>query len=284
MTEVLAPEGLASLSKAGIPVLSSPKRVAIAMAKLADYAAALDRACVAQLPSNPTTVEVPAGATVLNESQSKQIIAAAGLRITQDTILPLEPKTAHCLEIRFPVALKILSPDILHKTDIEAVRLNVADAAGLIAAAATIVANARRAAPHARLDGLLTSEMVSGGIEVIIGVVNDAAFGPVVALGLGGILAETLHDVAYRVAPFGEVEAHAMLRELRAHSIFGAVRGRAALDTAALVAALVRISGLAWQLRDRLVEMDINPVMVMEQGQGIIAADALLVLRPSAGR
>jgi acetate---CoA ligase (ADP-forming) len=279
MSEALAPEGLASLRAANIPVLSSPKRVAIAMAKLADYSAALKRAAAPPDPEQQTAPPLPAGATVLNELQSKALVAHAGVRVTRDRVLPLKPDLSHCSEIHFPVALKILSPNIAHKTDIGAVKLGIADAAALIAAAAEIVANAERAAPGAKLEGLLASEMVSGGVETIIGVINDAAFGPVVAVGLGGVLAEVLSDITYRVAPFDITEARAMLGELRARAIFGAVRGRPALDADALAAALVGVGQLAWHLRDRLAEMDINPVMVLPQGRGIVAADALVVLR-----
>jgi acyl-CoA synthetase (NDP forming) len=104
----------------------------------------------------------------------------------------------------------------------------------------------------------------------------------VVAFGLGGIYTEVLRDVAYRVAPFGLQEAHSMIRELRARAIFDGIRGKPALDVDALATTLVRISELAWTLRERLVEMDVNPLLVRPRGLGVIAADALLVLRAGA--
>jgi succinyl-CoA synthetase beta subunit len=187
---------------------------------------------------------------------------------------------AAAAELPYPVALKIVSPDIAHKTDIGAVRLGIADEHALAAAAAEIVANVRRTAPKARLDGLLASEMIHDGIEMIVGVVNDAAFGPVIAVGLGGVYTEILHDVAYRIAPFRLAEAHAMLDELKGRALLDGARGLRSSDVDALAQALVRVADLAWTLRGRLQELDINPLLVRPHGQGVIAADALVVLRP----
>jgi len=222
---------------------------------------------------------LPAGAATLDEHASKQIVAAAGVPVTNDRLLPLAPDIGACAGLSFPLALKIVSPDIAHKTDIGGVRLNIGNARELLLAASEIAADARRAMPQARLTGLLASEMVSDAVETIVGVMNDAAFGPVVAVGLGGTLTEALHDVAYRVAPFGVEEARAMLNELRARPIFDGVRGAAPRDVDALALTLVRMSELAWRLRDRLVEMDINPLLVRGEGLGVVAADALIVLR-----
>ena len=121
--------------------------------------------------------------------------------------------------------------------------------------------------------------MINDGIETIVGVVNDSVFGPVVAFGLGGIFAETLKDVTYRLAPFGIETAREMISELRAAAILSGVRGKPAGDIAALAQALVAVSQLAWQLRNTLEEMDINPLLVRPAGRGVVAADALLRYR-----
>ena len=181
--------------------------------------------------------------------------------------------------MQYPVAVKIASRDIAHKTDIGAVRLGIADDAQLAAAVAAVTANARKAAPDAKLSGVLVSEMVGDGLETIIGVVNDAVFGPVVAFGLGGVLAETLRDMTFRIAPFGLDDAREMVGELRASAVFSGLRGRAPRDVEALAKTLVAVSECAWLMRDRLAEMDINPVLVRAAGQGVAAADALVVLR-----
>jgi acetate---CoA ligase (ADP-forming) len=285
MTEALAPEGLGSLRTARIPVLPSPKRVAGAMARLADYAEALERGRQSDAMASSATIrvpELPSGPATLSETASKRLIAAASVPVTNDWLLPLEPGPA-CDNLSYPLVLKIVSPDVAHKTDVGAVRLGIADSTGLATAAREIVTNVRRAMPHARLDGLLASEMISDGVEVIVGVVNDAVFGPVVALGLGGVLTEVMRDVTYRVAPFGLEEAHTMLAELKGRAIFDGVRGRHALDVEALAGTLARISELGWAMRDRLAEMDINPLLVRPRGYGVVAADAFVVLRASPG-
>jgi acetate---CoA ligase (ADP-forming) len=162
------------------------------------------------------------------------------------------------------VAVKVASRDIAHKSDIGGVRLNVQDKAQLDIAMAEVLANAKRAAPKAHVAGVLVSEMVTDGLETIVGVVNDACFGPVVAFGLGGILAETIRDVTYRVAPFDK---------------FDGVRGQPARDVDALAELLVAVSEMAWLMRERVAEMDINPVLVRPVGKGVVAADALVVLK-----
>ncbi|MDH3288800.1 MAG: acetate--CoA ligase family protein [Betaproteobacteria bacterium] len=282
MTQEIAPEGLGLMREAGIPVVPSPKRAAVVMAKLADYAAALGGREQGSEPHGARTVRppaLPAGAATLDEHESKKIIAAAGVPVTRDRLVPVSATKGVLADIAYPVAVKIVSPDIAHKTDIGAVRLNVRDRAALEAALSEIVNNARRAAPEARISGVLISEMITDGLETIIGVVNDAVFGPVVAFGLGGIFVETLRDVSYRVAPFGLEDARAMTEELRARPVFDGVRGGPPRDLDALVATLARVSELAWHLRDRLAEMDINPLLVRPRGQGVVAADAMIVLR-----
>jgi len=280
MTEALAPEGLAKLRAAGIPVFNSPKRVASAMAVMAKYEEARRKAAH-HVPSEPR-FDAPKsrqGGGTLSEVDSKRLVAAAGVSVTVDALLPLEAVASDCAQLRFPVALKIVSPDIAHKTDVGGVRLNIEDAEELARVAAEMVARVRSAKPQARLTGLLASSMVTGGVETLVGVVNDAAFGPVLAFGLGGIYTEVLRDVAYRVAPFDVDEARSMIGELRARALFEGMRGGVALDVDALAHALARISMLAWQTRDSVAEMDINPLLVLPHGQGVVAADALVVMK-----
>ena len=281
MTEEIAPEGFAKLREIGVPVLPSPARVARAMGMLADYAEALARAARPAAAASALAMDLPplpAGAVTLDEHESKGVLAAAGIPVTRDVLLPVG-KTTIDGELKFPLAVKIVSRDILHKTDIGGVRLRISNAQQLAAAVTEVTANARRAMPDARLAGVLVSEMVDDGVESIVGVVNDAGFGPVVAFGIGGILAEAARDMSYRVAPFGVDDARAMIGELRMRTLFDGLRGRPACDIDALAGILVRVSGLAWQMRDRLAELDINPLIVRPKGAGAVAADALIVLR-----
>lgn len=276
------PEGIDTLRAAGIPVLPSPSRVARAMAMLADFAAAQTRMRITTSEPDQISLQMPpisAAALTLDEHRSKTIVAQAGIPVTRDILVPIDAPAEATRGITFPVAVKIVSADIPHKSDIGAVELNVADNEQLQLALAAVIRSARHAAPNAQLTGVLVSEMVHDGLEVILGAVNDPAFGPVVIFGLGGVLTEVLSDVTYRVAPFGKDEARLMIGELRASRIFRGTRGRVARDVEALADTLLCVSNLAWQLRDRLVELDINPLLVLAEGKGVVAADALLVLR-----
>ena len=173
--------------------------------------------------------------------------------------------------------MKIVSRDIAHKTEAGGVRLGVVRDA-LAEAVRIVTANAAKAAPGATVDGVLVSEMAQG-IEVLIGVVNDESFGPTVALGLGGVLTEVLKDVIYRIAPFGIETARDMIAELRAAKLFDGYRGKPASDKEALAETLVNVSKMAAALGPRLKELDINPVFVGPTGKGVVAADALVVLK-----
>jgi acetyltransferase len=257
--------------------------MAAVMRVVSDYdraRARRDRLAVGYRPPDRGAPALPPSAGALDEHASKIILAQFGVAVTRDVLLPADrPVSDLPAGLQFPVAVKIVSSDILHKTDIGAVKLNIASTAALAAAAADVVANARKAAPAAALSGVLVSEMVGDGLETIIGVVNDPAFGPVVAFGLGGILAETLEDTTYRIAPFDVETAREMIHELRGAALFDGVRGQPARDIDALSRSLALVSELAWLYRDRLAEMDVNPVLVRPQGLGAVAADALVVLR-----
>jgi acetyltransferase len=176
-----------------------------------------------------------------------------------------------------PFAVKIVSPDVAHKSDIGGVLLGVADGPPLQQAIDAVVAACRERAPHARLQGVLVSEMVSGGFEMLVGVIDEPAVGPVIVLGQGGVFAEAMADSTCRVAPVDASEARAMIDDLRCAPILRGTRGLPALDIDALVEVLVRVSDFAWAHRGRLAELDINPLFVCPAGQGAVAADALLV-------
>jgi acyl-CoA synthetase (NDP forming) len=129
------------------------------------------------------------------------------------------------------------------------------------------------------LDGVLVCQMVERGVEMVVGVTHDELFGPTVTVGLGGVLVEVLHDVAVRVPPFGEDQARDMLRDLRGRALLDGVRGRPPADLDALVEVVLRVQRMAVELGDDLAELDINPLMVLPQGQGAVALDALAVCR-----
>ncbi len=268
--------------KAGIPFLGTPRRVAAAMAKLADYSRAREQAsrlCAEYVLASRALPVLPAGGGALDEHASKQILREFGLSVTRDVLLDANAPPRAPQGAAFPLAVKIVSRDIAHKSDIGGVKLGITGQAQLERAVAEVVANAKKAAPAAAITGVLASEMISDGMETIIGVVNDPVFGPVVVFGLGGILAETLRDTTYRVAPFDIETAREMIGELRASPIFAGVRGQAPGDVDALTKMLVQVSEFAWRSRERIAEMDLNPVLVRRAEAGVVIADALIVLK-----
>jgi len=216
----------------------------------------------------------------LTERASKHVLAACGIPVTRERLAhDADEAVRHARESGGPVALKIESAQIPHKTEAGAILLDVEGEAAVRTGFRHVMDAARRYAPEAVLDGVLVQAMAPRGLEMILGVVNDATFGPVVMAGLGGIHVEVLRDVAYRVAPIGREDAEAMLSELRGERLLDGVRGMAARDREAICDLIVRLSWLAWTLRDRIAEIDVNPLIVFERGQGAVAVDALVVAR-----
>jgi acyl-CoA synthetase (NDP forming) len=250
------------------------------MGRMANYYDTLqqrDRIVNPPLPKPRPLPPLPAGNLTLDENESKIVLRAFDVPVTHDVLVaPGAPLPAN---VNYPIAVKIASRDIAHKSDIGGVRLNVPNKVELEKAIADVLANAKRAVPNAHIAGTIVAEMVTDGLETIVGVVNDACFGPVVAFGLGGILAETIRDVTYRVAPFDKIEALSMIREIRGARLFDGVRGQPARDVDALADMLVKVGDMAWLMRERLAELDINPVLVRPKGKGVVAVDALLVLK-----
>ena len=266
----------ALLEEGHVPIYESPVRVAEAAAWLAGFAAARSAAAPAA-PPTVARITMPAGAGPLDEARSKALLAQICIPVAREIVLPADTELPASLDLEFPVAVKLLSRDIAHKSEVGGVVLGVASLDGVAEAIRSIRANLKRHRPEAANDGFIVAEMIPDGLETLIGVVRDPSFGPVVAFGLGGVMAEVIKDVTYRVAPFGVDEARAMIGELRAAALFGAFRGRGALDVDALANAIARISVFAAQ-EDRLKELDINPLFVRPRGKGVAAADALVVL------
>ena len=179
-----------------------------------------------------------------------------------------------------PVAVKLCAPGTLHKTELGGVVLDVSGETEAREAYDTITSRARAADPAARIDGVLVAPMVTGGIETILGVRTDPTFGPVVMFGLGGTLVEVIEDVSFRVAPFGEAEARRMIAETRAGKVLSGTRGKGPYDVAALAVALSRLSVFAAEHGDRIGSAEINPFVVLPEGRGAVALDAVIATRP----
>jgi acetyltransferase len=214
----------------------------------------------------------------LSETESKRILACYGIPVPQE-ILAGDPEQAVLAlgKIGGPVAIKIVSPDILHKTEAGGVKLGLSTPAEVHAAAEDILASATRYAPQARIDGISVQQMVAPGIEIVLGVKNDHQFGPLIAAGLGGVMVELLGDTAVRLAPVSDQAAHAMLASLKGHALLTGFRGKPGVDIDAVVETLCRLSELAYDLRDVIDQVDVNPVIA--SAGGVMAADALIVCR-----
>lgn len=215
---------------------------------------------------------------VLCEYEAKALLAAYGARVAGEALAhSAEEAAAHAERLGYPVALKIQSPDILHKTEARGIRLGLQNAGAVRAAFAEIIENARAYSAKADIRGVLVQRMAPPGRELIAGITNSSNFGPMVMVGLGGIYAEVLDDAALAPAPITHTMAVDMLKRLRGHRLLEGTRGEAPADTEAVADLLVRLSHLAWDARDVLQEVDVNPVFVHAAGTGITVVDALAI-------
>ena len=279
----LARAAYARLDALKIPHYKSPVRCGRALAALSSYAASLRREEL-RLEETVPVCFVPALKTQLvvkrydwSEHFAKQALADYGIGVTREILVSNAAAAVEAARtLGYPVALKVQSPDIPHKTEARAVRLGVDSDAAVALAFDEIMRNAQAYQADARIEGVLVQEMVVGGIETILGVTNDPLFGPAVMFGLGGIFAEVLHDVSFRLAPVTYSVALEMIDEIKGSAVLKGARGAAPADIDALAGAIVRVSAMAIDLQDHLAELDINPLFVLPKGQGVKAGDALL--------
>jgi len=262
--------------EAGCPVFEDPVRAVRVVDALSRFSEAFARPTppLARTPPAPAPLPAPP----IGEHTAKRILAEAGLPVVEERLSSTaRAAVSAATELGFPVALKIASVDILHKTEAGGVELGLATADDVAQAFAAVTGRARLARPDARIEGVLVSHMVTGGVETILGVQDDPTFGPVVMFGLGGIFVEMLKDVAFRVAPFEEDEAHRMMREVKGFPLLDGARGRPRCDLDALAAALAALSRFAAAHAGHLHSAELNPVIVLAEGQGLVALDALIV-------
>lgn len=272
------------LEQAGFLCSIYASRAARAMGIFTDFALRRQRlaqrdAAVSARPVARQALALGNAKGALAEHTSKACLAQYGIPATKEVLLSLSEVTAlEACPVPFPVAVKLASPDIPHKTEANAVRLGVTTVDELKRAAQAVHESGLRHTPGARIEGISIQEMASG-IEVILGAVNDINFGPYIMVGLGGVLTEVLHDVAHRFAPVTLQDAREMLNELKGAKILEGYRGAPAADVDALAQAIVNLSWLIDDHRDRISEIDINPLFVRAKGRGVVAADALVVTR-----
>jgi acetyltransferase len=280
---------IALLKEAGIPVLSDGLQAAQAVAQLAWYqekasaAGADDRERA--LPAIPPVEgrgegvgELLRGGDPLTEFQSKRILGSYGIPVTREALASsAEMAVTLARQLGYPVALKVQSVQILHKTEADGIRLDLGSDDEVRAAYEELLANAERFAPGAELQGVLVQEMLGEGVEVIIGTTRDPVFGQVIMFGLGGIFVEALRDVSFRIAPLSRRDAREMIEEIRGYPVLQGVRGREPADVDAIVDAILRVSRLVEDHGDEIEELDINPLRVFPTGAK--AVDALVATR-----
>ena len=214
----------------------------------------------------------------LGDAEARDIMSAYGIRIPRSDLAKTPAEAVEMARsIGYPVVMKIASPDILHKSDIGGVRVNVRDDDQVRDTFDILVYRAQRFMPDAQIWGVLVQEMVSKGHEVIIGVNRDPQFGPLLMFGLGGIYVEVLKDVTFRVPPISEQEAREMISEIRSYQLLRGVRGQKPSDLDAITDCLLRVAQLVTDFPE-IAEMDINPLMVNEAGQGAVAVDMRFIL------
>jgi acyl-CoA synthetase (NDP forming) len=272
------------LEQNGVPCILAPGRTVRALASLNEFAQkrrAFEqrRRHVAPRLIAKQQLELPQAAGTLGEHRSKQILRQYGIPVVNEVLLSAAAvATLARPPLPFPLAVKVESPDLPHKTEAGAVRPGVIDLSALKAAARDILASVRGFKPEARVDGIFVQEMAAG-LEVIVGALNDPVFGPVVVFGLGGVYTELLKDVTHGFAPFDVCAAKEMISEIKGSALLTGFRGQPALDIDALADTLSRVSLLIADHADRIAEIDVNPLFVRRAGQGVVAADALIVLK-----
>jgi acyl-CoA synthetase (NDP forming) len=212
--------------------------------------------------------------SVLTEHEAKKLLAKYGITVTKESIAQ-NPDEAYAIasQIRTPVAMKISSPDISHKSDVGGVELNIA-ASDAKATYEKIISRIKKAVPDARIEGILVQQMAPPGHEIIVGLKKDAQFGHALMFGLGGIFVEVYKDVSFRVAPITIKEALDMISEIKGYPILKGIRGRKPADIDAIARVLVMVSEMAQ--KENIIELDINPLIAGENGAIAVDARAMI--------
>jgi acetyltransferase len=273
----------------GIPAFFAPDTAVNAMAALREYAKLQENkksdGAKTDEKAKKLALEVIAaaradGRTSLTEIEAKKVFELYGMPTTKIGLAKTEEEAVKLSkEIGYPIVMKIVSPDILHKSDAGGVKVNIKTEAEAREAYNTILKNAKAYKADANIHGIAVQEMAPWGTEVILGSVSDPSFGPTVMFGLGGIFVEVLKDVTFRVTPVSKAEAEEMVSEIRGAPILSGVRGEAPRDRKAIIETIIKYSSMIYDLMDEIAESDANPVLVYAQGEGLRVADARIILK-----
>ncbi|MBN1123277.1 MAG: acetate--CoA ligase family protein [Anaerolineae bacterium] len=279
--------GIDLMTKRGVPNYPFPERAVTALKAMSDYRklAAKPLPEFKQIDVDKDAVKkvfekVRAdGRASIGDFEARDIMKAYGLPMPKAELAESADQAVELAEkYGFPIVMKIASPDILHKTDVGGVKVGLKTVEEVRETFETMVQQAEKYVPGARIWGCLVQEMAPQGHEILVGMNRDPQFGPLVTFALGGIYVEVLKDATFRIAPFSEEEAYEMLGEIRSHALLDGVRGKPPADKAAIVDTLLRINQLVLDFPE-IVELDINPLMVYDEGNGAVAIDMRLVLK-----
>lgn len=274
------PELVKRLEAVGVPILPPTNYAFAALKHLADFIQynPKDKDLDIVFPSQTDNDCIP---VALSEHTSKELLKSYGVPVTKEIIATNEMSDGEAVtaakKIGYPVVMKIESADVMHKSDVGGVVLNVRDDEAVNKAFKDIIKNVSEKMPEAKINGVLIQEMSPAGLEMIIGVNNDPQFGPVILCGLGGVFVEIFKDVALCPAPVTKSEALQMIKSLKAYPLLNGARGKKILDVNALADTIVNVSKFAADNKDTISQIDINPVMVYPAGEGVKAVDALII-------
>ncbi|MGZ9188073.1 MAG: acetate--CoA ligase family protein, partial [Candidatus Binatia bacterium] len=274
------PDILLPLRNAGVPLMEGAECTTATLRNLAEY--------FEFQKSRQASAATPVATAIHGKIPAGILGAEAAFRLFEEFKIPVVPTVltrsadeaaAAADKMGYPVVLKIESAQITHKSDVGGVALKLTSAAEVRGAFSRIMNHVAAKLPQAKLDGVVVQRMAAEGVEMILGIKRDPLFGPVVLCGLGGILVEVLQDVAIGIPPLSRQQAKDMIRRLRGAAILGGVRGKPPADIDALCDAIVGLANLAVSLGDQLNGVDINPLIVLAKGQGVVAVDALVEIQ-----
>ncbi|MDQ6600469.1 acetate--CoA ligase family protein [Bacillus salipaludis] len=285
------PKGTSEMEKNGIPVIPGNLNPIGALAKLVEYSEKYRKNQINEAQagqkypvlkgSKPNLQQLLKPGVTLSEFESSEILELYHIPTSQKALARTAKEAVlHAKSIGFPVVMKIDSQDIPHKTEANAIRLNLQNEQDVVDAYADILSSGKMYNPDAVINGVSVQEMLPKGTEVIVGVTKDPVFGPVIMFGLGGIFVETFKDISFRVAPLTRQDAAEMMEEIKGKAILKGVRGQAPADLETLIDVLLKVSDLISDADGGIEEIDINPLIVYENG--LKAADALIITSHSS--
>jgi acetyltransferase len=281
-------KGVQYLEKHGIPNYAFPEAAIRSMAAMASYGGLLNldkrearRVSADRSAANAIINSKLSGkeSYYMSEREANEILQCYGFPVLKSVLLKDSSDVDKAAkDITFPAAMKICSPDIIHKFDAGGVRLKIKTKEQAQKTFVEIVENAKKFKPSAKIDGVLIEPMAKRGVEVIVGAVRDAEFGPICMFGLGGTFVEAMKDVTFRLAPMWEISAEIMIKTIKTYHILKGVRGAPPCDIDAIRDCIIRLSQLVTD-HPQIAELDINPLIAYPEGNGCVVADSRILLK-----